>query len=175
MPWTAVLGYYAAGLMAITTGQRMKKLLIIITCIATLIMAGCSRFHIVHRIDIQQGNVVTLEKVNKLETGMDRNQARFVMGTPMVVDVFHQDRWNYVYYLKPGYDDPQEEQVALIFENDVLVKIDSSIKPSDEPDTGEQSTRQTALVVPPEERVPPGLFNTIWHWITFRSATEDTL
>ena len=153
----------------------MKKLLIIITCIATLISAGCSRFHLVHRIDVQQGNVITQEKVNKLEPGMNSNQVQFVMGRPMLVDVFHQDRWNYVYYLKPGYDDPQEEKVILFFENDALVKIDGSMLPSDEPVSGEQTTGMTTLVVPPETRVPPGLFNKIWHWITFRSAEEEVL
>jgi len=158
-----------------TTGLRMKKLLIIIACIATLVPAGCSRFHVVHRIDIQQGNVVTQEKVNQLETGMNRNQAQFVMGSPMVVDVFHEDRWDYIYYLKPGYGDPTEERVTLFFEDDTLVRIDGSLQPSATPVVEDDTTRQTTLVVPPQVRVPPGLFNRIWHWITFRSPGEEDL
>ena len=146
----------------------MKKLLIIITCIATLVAAGCSRFNVVHRIDIQQGNVVTQEKVNKLEPGMNPNQVQFVMGSPLIVDVFHEDRWDYIYYLKPGYEDPQEERVTLFFENDVLVRIDGTLQPATAV-AEDKTTRQTTLVVPPQERVAPGLFNTIWHWITFRS------
>jgi outer membrane protein assembly factor BamE len=153
----------------------MKKLLIIFTGIATLISGGCSRLHLVHRIDVQQGNVVTQEKVNKLELGMNRNQVQFVMGTPMLAGVFHQDRWNYVYYLKPGYEDPQEQQIILFFENDTLARIEGSMKPSTEPLPDEQTTGVTSLVVPPEERVPPGLFNKIWHWITFRKADEESL
>lgn len=156
-----------------TTGLRMKKLLIIIACIATLVPAGCSRFHVVHRIDIQQGNVVTQEKVNQLETGMNRNQAQFVMGSPMVVDVFHEDRWDYIYYLKPGYGDPTEERVTLFFEDDTLVRIDGSLQPSATPVVEDDTTRQATLVVPPQVRVPPGLFNRIWHWITFRSPGEE--
>jgi outer membrane protein assembly factor BamE len=172
MPLTAVLGYYAAGHIASTTGLRMKKLLIIITCIATLVTAGCSRFHLVHRIDIQQGNVVTQEKVNQLETGMNRNQAQFIMGSPMVVDVFHENRWDYIYYNKPGYGDQQEERTTLFFEDDALVRIDGSLQPSATPVAEDEITRQTTLVVPPQERVAPGLFNKIWHWIRFRSPGD---
>ncbi len=150
----------------------MKKLLIIITCIATLVTAACSRFHIPHRIDIQQGNVVTQEKVNKLEPGMNRNQAQFIMGSPMIIDVFHEDRWDYIYYLKPGYGDLSEERVTLFFENDSLVRIDGSMQPSETPVAGGATTRQT-LVVPPQERVAPGLFNQLWYWITFRSPGDD--
>jgi len=54
----------------------MKKLLSIITCLASMILAGCSeRFHIVHKIDVQQGNVVTQDRVDQLEPGMTRKQA----------------------------------------------------------------------------------------------------
>ena len=151
----------------------MKKLLIIITCIATLSTAGCSGFRVPHRIDIQQGNVVSQEKVNRLETGMNRNQVQFIMGSPMIVDVFHEDRWDYIYYFKPGYGDVKEERVTLFFENDALVRIDGTMLPSAtaEGDTG--SPRQATLVVPPQERVDPGIFNRLWHWITFRSPGDE--
>ncbi|RLA04026.1 MAG: outer membrane protein assembly factor BamE, partial [Gammaproteobacteria bacterium] len=80
----------------------MKKLLIIMTCIASLTIAACSRYHLVHKIDVQQGNVITQDEVNLLEPGMNRRQVQFVMGSPMIADVFHQDRWDYVYLLEPG-------------------------------------------------------------------------
>jgi outer membrane protein assembly factor BamE len=53
-----------------------------------------------HRIDIQQGNVVTQEMVAKLKPGMTRQQVRFVLGTPPIVDPFHPQRWDYVYYYR---------------------------------------------------------------------------
>ena len=76
-------------------GLQMKKLLIIIACIASLYLTGCtnSRFHLVHKIDVQQGNVVTQEELNQLKPGMTRRQVQYIMGSPMVADVFHQDRW----------------------------------------------------------------------------------
>ena len=151
----------------------MKKLLIIVACIASMAAAGCSRYSLVHRIDIQQGNVVTREQVAQLETGMNRGQVQFLMGSPMVVDVFHQDRWDYIYLLKPGYGEPREQRVTLFFENDRLVRIDSTLEAPDPDEEDDTPAGQTTVVVPPEVRVEPGLFNRIWHWITFRNPDTD--
>ena len=54
----------------------------------------------VYRPDLQQGNAVTPEMVEKLKVGMTRNQVRFVLGTPLIADVFHPDRWDYYFFLK---------------------------------------------------------------------------
>ena len=152
----------------------MKKLLIIITCLASLTLSGCSkRFHIVHKIDVQQGNVVTQDKVDHLELGMTRNQVQYIMGSPIVVDVFHQDRWDYIYFLKPGYGDIVQERVTLHFEGDSLARVTGTMLPSPTgPDP--EATRQVTVVVPPEERIPPGIFNKLWHYLTFRKPGEDS-
>ena len=55
-----------------------------------------------YRIDIQQGNVVTAEQYVQLKVGMTREQVRFLLGTPMLTDVFHADRWDYVYRMDSG-------------------------------------------------------------------------
>jgi outer membrane protein assembly factor BamE len=55
-----------------------------------------------YRPDVQQGNVVTKEMVEGLTPGMSREQVRFLLGTPALTSVFHQDRWDYVYLLKRG-------------------------------------------------------------------------
>jgi outer membrane protein assembly factor BamE len=152
----------------------MKKLLIIITCLASLILAGCSeRFHIVHKIDVQQGNVVTQDRVDQLEPGMTRNQVQYIMGSPIVVDVFHQGRWDYLYVMKPGYGDVQQERVTVHFEGDSLDHVTGTMLPSAAgPDP--EATRQVTVVVPPQERIPPGIFNKIWHYLTFRKPGEDS-
>ena len=152
----------------------MKKLLIIITCLASLILGGCSeRFHIVHKIDVQQGNVITQDKVDHLEPGMSRNQVQFVMGSPIVVDVFHQDRWEYLYYLKPGYGEVTQERVSVHFDGDSLASITGTMLPSETgPDP--EAAKQVTVVVPPQERIEPGLFNKIWHYLTFRKPGEDS-
>ncbi len=55
-----------------------------------------------YRIDVQQGNVLTQDMVSQLRPGLTREQVRFVLGTPMLVDMFHADRWDYVYRLQKG-------------------------------------------------------------------------
>ena len=51
-----------------------------------------------YRIEIQQGNYLSQEMIGQLKLGMTREQVRFVLGTPLVADIFHADRWDYVYY-----------------------------------------------------------------------------
>ena len=62
-----------------------------------LALSGC-----VHRIDIQQGNFLDQEDIDRVAVGMTRVQVRALLGTPMVADPFHEERWDYVYYLKQG-------------------------------------------------------------------------
>ena len=72
-------------------------------CVLTL--AACSVPGIIkpHRIEIQQGNYVSQEMIAQLKLGMSREQVRYVLGTPLVTDIFHADRWDYVYYRElPG-------------------------------------------------------------------------
>ncbi|MCW8935904.1 MAG: outer membrane protein assembly factor BamE [Gammaproteobacteria bacterium] len=101
----------------------MQKNLIIIGIIAiTLFMTACEP----HRIDIQQGNKVTPENYARLKTGMSRNQVVFVLGSPLLKDPFHQNRWDYIYYLKPGNNKIRQSRLTLYFEGDKLIRIDDS-------------------------------------------------
>jgi len=101
----------------------MQKNLIIISILASaLFMTACEP----HRIDIQQGNKVTPENYAKLKTGMNRNQVLFVLGSPLLKDPFHQDRWDYIYYLKPGNKEVKQSRLTLYFEDNALIRIDDS-------------------------------------------------
>jgi outer membrane protein assembly factor BamE len=82
-----------------------------------------------YRMDIQQGNVVTQEMVAKLKPGMTRQQVRFVMGTPPIADAFHQDRWDYVYYLNKGGQLVEHRRLILLFEGDTLKRIEGDVVP----------------------------------------------
>jgi outer membrane protein assembly factor BamE len=147
----------------------MKKVLIIITCFASLPLVACvSRWHIVHHIDVQQGNVVTQDMVDLLKVGMNRSQVQFIMGTPLVIDTFHQQRWDYIYYFKPGYGEPTEQKVTLLFDNDTLTGIQGAVHPEAGVLVAGEKNTPVTVVVPPYERVEPGLLNKLWHWITFR-------
>jgi outer membrane protein assembly factor BamE len=74
-----------------------------------------------YRPDVQQGNVVTLEMVDQLRPGMTRDQVRFLLGTPLLTSVFHQERWDYVYYLQRGKgNERQMRKLTVFFKNDRL-------------------------------------------------------
>ena len=103
----------------------MQKNLIFIIAITTsfiLPLAACEP----HRIDVQQGNRIKPESFKKLKTGMNRKQVLYVLGSPLLKDPFHQDRWDYIYYLKPGNEAVKQSRVTLHFKKDKLVKIDDS-------------------------------------------------
>ena len=157
-----------------TADLRMKKLLIIMTCIASLSITACSKYHLIHKLDVQQGNVISQDEVNQLAPGMSRRQVQYIMGSPMIADVFHQDRWDYIYLFEPGYGETLEERVSLYFENDALSRVTGTLHPDKAGSDAATRPQQVTLVVPPEERVEPGIFNKLWHWITFRKAGEQS-
>ena len=86
----------------------------------TLLVSGCS----VYKVEVQQGNVVTQEMIDKLKPGMTRSQVRFVLGTPLITDAFHPERWDYYYYLRPSNKATGESQrLTVIFKNDTLISV----------------------------------------------------
>jgi outer membrane protein assembly factor BamE len=154
-----------------------KPLILIITCFTVLWLTACSiaDWRLVHRIDVQQGNVISQDALNQLTPGMTRRQVQFVMGSPMVADVFHQDRWDYIFLMQPGNGEVSREHVTLFFEDDTLARISGTMRPQQPAGDVSPAEEQVTLVVPPAERVSPGLLNRLWHWITFRDIDKDGL
>ena len=70
--------------------------------LASLVIAALALTACVYRIDIQQGNLLDDEDIVQVQVGMTRSQVQFLLGTPMVADSFHRDRWDYAYYLRRG-------------------------------------------------------------------------
>ena len=86
-------------------------------------LTGC-----VYRIDIQQGNLLEDTDVGQVEVGMTRSQVQFLLGTPMVADSFHRDRWDYAYYLRKGRSaDTERRWVVVYFENDRVAKVERDV------------------------------------------------
>lgn len=81
-----------------------------------------------YKIDIQQGNVVTEEMVEKLRLGMTRSQVRFVLGSPLITDVFHNNRWDYVYSLAPSGRLSEKHRLSIFFDGDLLTHIEGDFK-----------------------------------------------
>ena len=98
-----------------------------------------------HRIDIQQGNVLSQDMLDKLKPGMTPSQVRFILGTPLVVDPFHKDRWDYVYRLERGGKVLEHRRVTVIFENDRLKGLEGDVV------AAKPATEQTAAGTKQEE------------------------
>lgn len=80
-----------------------------------------------YRIDVRQGNYVTQEMVARLKPGMSRDQVRFALGTPLVADLFHANRWDYVYRFEPGRGEVQLRRLVVFFEDNKLVRVGGDV------------------------------------------------
>jgi len=98
----------------------MRRLILLVLVFSTLAFAsGC-----VYRANISQGNLIKQEDMDQVEVGMTRNQVRFLLGTPLIDDPFHQARWDYVYFIRVGRDPATFKRwVTVVFENDIVVEL----------------------------------------------------
>jgi len=96
----------------------MRTILILIT---SLVLSACA-----YKIDVQQGNTIEVDKLSQLKPGMNKKQVQFLMGTAMLVDPFHPQRWEYVYSFRKGGDNMKRKRVTLIFKDGLLSRIDKS-------------------------------------------------
>ncbi|MEP7083174.1 MAG: outer membrane protein assembly factor BamE [Betaproteobacteria bacterium] len=89
-----------------------------------LLVAGCSWVPTwgVYRIDVNQGNFVTQDAVEKLRVGQTKSQVRLILGTPLVADTFHSNRWDYVYRFETGGRVIEDRKLMVAFEDDKLTK-----------------------------------------------------
>jgi outer membrane protein assembly factor BamE len=101
---------------------------------AALLAVACALCGCVYRMDIQQGNYLEGKTVDQLQVGMSRAQVRYLLGTPMVPELFDKDRWDYVYYFKRGrWERPQERRVVVWFKEDKVAKFDRVNVPESAP------------------------------------------
>jgi outer membrane protein assembly factor BamE len=88
-----------------------------------LLATGC-----IYRMDVQQGNLLDADQIDQLEVGMTRSQVRFLLGTPMVIDSFDPDRWDYVYRLQRGHKRKVDKRHLVVwFEGDKVIRIEEPI------------------------------------------------
>ena len=112
----------------------------------------------VYRIDIQQGNIVDQEMLDQLEIGMERHKVRFILGTPLLADPFNQDRWDYVYTLRPGSGPEARQRVTVYFVDDRLTRVDDHLQPGVVPEAEE---RTQTLVKVPKRRSRKGILDKL--------------
>jgi outer membrane protein assembly factor BamE len=94
--------------------------------------AGCSYVPRIpgitpYRMEIQQGNFVSQEMVAQLKPGMTKDQVRFILGTPMVTDIFHADRWDYIYWREASNGTREQRRLSVSFENGQLSRLDGDV------------------------------------------------
>ena len=96
--------------------------------------SGC-----VYRMDIQQGNYLEGKTVDQLQVGMTRSQVRYLLGTPMVPDLFDKDRWDYLYYFQRGrLKRPEQRHVIVYFKDDKVTSFDRDNVPQSAPQAPDQ-------------------------------------
>lgn len=117
---------------------------------ALLLLSGCANRHLslptTYHVDVQQGNVVTQDMIERLRPGMSRSQVRFALGSPLIVDPFHPDRWDYVFEFRKEGKVLERRKFAVVFEEDKLKTIEG--------DTKELPPAPKSIV--PEAKVQPG-------------------
>ena len=112
----------------------LKRSLPILLLLAAL-LPGCSYVPRIpgitpYRMVIQQGNYVTQEMVSQLKPGMTKEQVRFILGTPMVADIFHADRWDYVYWREEADGKREQRKLVVLFDNGALARLDGDVVPT---------------------------------------------
>jgi outer membrane protein assembly factor BamE len=107
---------------------------------APLVLAACASKDVPvpqviqpYRMVIQQGNFISQEMVAQLKPGMTKEQVRFVLGTPLVTDIFHSDRWDYVYYRELAAGAREQRNLSVIFEGGKLTRVIGDLLPSEAP------------------------------------------
>ncbi len=119
------------------------RITLLSTLLIPILLGGCSAPRLpfyrlpsindlpfVHKIDVQQGNVVTQEMVAQLRKGMEKKKVQFIMGTPIIMDTFNADRWDYIFTLQPGGGEVERRHVALVFADGKLARVDGDVKPA---------------------------------------------
>ncbi|HRD91634.1 MAG TPA: outer membrane protein assembly factor BamE [Accumulibacter sp.] len=146
------------------------------TVLVLCALSACStvpRIITEYRIDVQQGNVLTQEMVAQLRPGLSKDQVRFILGTPVLVDMFHLNRWDYFYWLKKGNSATAEtRRFSAFFDDDgKLLRVTGDVtaaEPTDadtapenrirEIDLGSLPADGTTSMPPPDEK---GFFGKI--------------
>ena len=84
-----------------------------------------------YKMDIVQGNFVSKEQAGALQPGMSRPQVRDLLGSPLLVSMFHADRWDYVFTFKRQGFEPQARKVTVFFKGDVLERFEADELPTE--------------------------------------------
>lgn len=145
---------------------QMLRLITIVSLLALL--SACSTLAVdvplVYKIDIDQGNVIDQEMVNQLRPNMTKRQVIYVLGSPLLVDPFSSNRWDYIYSVQPGGEDRLQDHLALFFTGDHLIHVEGNLTPDLNP-APPMSTEMT--IEAPKRELRKTLYEMITGLFTF--------
>ena len=137
-----------------------------------------------YRIDIQQGNFITQDMVQKLSVGQTREQVRFILGTPLLVDIFRANRWDYVFRASKGWNEPEKRKLIIFFDAGGRVeRWEADLPPPaplapDKPAADPQPKAQAPAAVPVPAQAVSGVSNlsveTAAPMVTMAKPAEST-
>jgi outer membrane protein assembly factor BamE len=142
--------------MPVSALPRVPRTAVLVLALAAL--AGCSSLPATDRllgvvtpykVEVVQGNVITKEQLAAIRAGMSRAQVRDVLGSPLLMDVFHGDRWDYVFTIRRQGAAPQQRQVIVRFDGDVLKSVDAPELPAERDFVASIDTFKTSRNAPP--------------------------
>jgi outer membrane protein assembly factor BamE len=153
----------------------MLKILLPLFILCGLLLAGCGSSAPSikpFKMDIQQGNVVTSKMLLQLKPGMTKSQVRFIMGTPLIVDSFHKDRWDYFYQMRQAGKIVEQRRVILDFEKELLVKVRGDVVPQGAPGAAvdEAPAANAPITVEPKPKE-----TTMWDKLKFWNKDEKVV
>lgn len=119
-----------------------------------------------YRPDIHQGNIVSQEMVDQLKPGMNKRQVGFIMGTPLLMDPFHDERWDYIYSNEPNGGARVQKRISLIFAKDELVGMQGDFRPGNLPSV--EPSKDVTVDIPKIKRE-----KTLWQSIRGIFGKED--
>jgi outer membrane protein assembly factor BamE len=141
----------------------MRKSFYYLSLLTSLTLASCSTIlnHLpgVYTIDIQQGNIIEQSMVDQLKPNMNKRQVLYIMGSPMLNNVFQKNRWDYLYSNQPSREDRVQKQLSLFFKNDQIVGMEGDFRPGAVPVV--KTSGETTVDVPKRD-----LDKTLWEKIT---------
>ncbi|MDD5214997.1 MAG: outer membrane protein assembly factor BamE [Methylococcales bacterium] len=148
------------------------KFLVLSLCSLQLVSCATAVEYLpyVYKIDVNQGNVIDQAMIDQLRPNMTKRQVLYIMGSPMLVDFFHQNRWDYVYSSKKGGEDLEQKTVSIFFENEQLKNIQGDFRPSALP----VSKPSSELVVDvPKRDLDQTLWGTFTGWLNYDGEKKD--
>jgi len=138
--------------MSIPRAPLLQATLCLIIGASLLVLNGCIRSY---RVEIQQGNVISAEQIEKIIPGTTRNEVRFILGTPLIEDPFHAERWDYFYSLDPAKGEVVTKyRLSVWFENDQVLR------------TVVEGAGLPGAIEPDLEEDSPGFFSRLWDKVT---------